>query len=175
MKTFTLMLVTVSGFILPGFAADPAPPSAKLEVKKHLMDSDRDKGSTYGGQVTKAYTLRVEVTNTGKSTLEGASLSGTALVHRARAASDRISSEPLAAMEVPELKPNDRVTLDLGRIELHKVVMRQRQMEETLDEWQVVLTKGGVEVVKEESSNRYETVSKEVAGRPGKGARKKKK
>ena len=138
MKTLILMLAAASGFILPAFAADPAPPALKLVIKKHLMDSDRDKGTTYGGQVLKAYTLRVEVTNAGKTTLEGASLSGTALVHRARAKNNRITREPLTSVEVPQLKPNGKVTLDLGRIELHKVVMRQRQMEETFDEWQVV-------------------------------------
>jgi hypothetical protein len=174
MKSLILMLITVSGFILPAVAADPAPSSIQLVVRKHLLDSDRDKGAKFGGQEMKAYTLRVEVTNTGKASLAGGSLSGTALVQRARAMNNRIVGEPLRSLEVPELKPNGTVTLDLGRIELHKVVMRQRQMEETFDEWQVVFTQGGAELAKEQSSN-YEIVSKVAADRLGKGERKKKK
>jgi hypothetical protein len=175
MRPFILILVAASGFILPAIAADPVTPTVKLAVRKHLLDSDRDKGAKHGEQVMKAYTLRVEVTNTGKTTLAGASLSGTALVHRARAMNDRIVSEPLTSLEVPQLKPNGTVTLDLGRIDLHKLVLRQRQMEETLDEWQVVLTQGEVELAKEQSSSGYEALSKVAIGRPGKGERKKKK
>lgn len=175
----TLVLSFAAGFILilPTLAVEPAPLVVKLEVKKHLMETDRDKGASFGGQVSKAYTLRVEVTNAGKETITGASISGTALVQRSRAMNERLSSEPLAAVAVPELKPNGSVTLDLGRIDIHKLEMRQREMEETLEEWQVVCTKGGTELAKVESSSNFETLNKDVddssrKGKKGKGKNK---
>lgn len=160
--------------IVPAFAVEPAPRVVKLEVKKQLVESDRDKGASFGGQASKAYTLRVEVTNTGKEAVAGAAISGTALIQRARAMNERLTSEPLAAVEVPELKPNGKVTLDLGRIDLHKLVMRQRKMEETLEEWQVVCTKDGSELARAESSSRFETLSRTASAptRRGKGKRK---
>lgn len=169
MKTSVLSFAAGLFLVLPALAVDPAPVVVKLEVKKHLMESDRDKGASFGGQVAKTYTLRVKVTNTGKETITGASISGTALVKRARAMNERLSSEPLAAVELPELKPNGSVTLDLGRIDIHKLVMRQREMEETIEEWQVICTKDNTELAKVESSSNFDSLSKDASAKRGKG------
>ena len=169
MKTFITTFAAGCFLILPTSAVEPAPLTVKLEVRKHLIESDRDKGASFGGQVSKTYTLRVEVTNTGKETLTGANLSGTALVQRARAMNERLSSESLAAVAVPEIKPNSNVTLDLGRIDIHKLEMRQREMEETLEEWQVVCTRGETELAKVESSSNFETLNKGLEGNDKKG------
>lgn len=169
MKTLALSLSAGFFLILTSLTAEAAPQSVKLEVKKHLVESDRNKVASFGGQVSKAYTLRVEITNTGKETITGAKLSGTALVMRARAMNERLSSEPIAAMEIPELKPNGRVTLDLGRIDIHKLELRQREMEETFEEWQVVCTQGESELAKVESSGKFESLNKDASDQPGIG------
>ncbi len=179
MKSIILSLAAGSCFIVSALAVEPAAPTVKLVVKKHLLESEHDKGGKFGSSAAKTYALRVEVTNTGKTPLVGAEISGTALVHRARALADRVSAEPLSAVKVPDIKPNDKVTLELGRIDLHKLEMRQREMEESLEEWQVICTKGGSELGKEESSDRFETMNKDASGpskkgKGGKGERKKK-
>ena len=81
---------------------------------------------------------------------------------------ERLWSESLAPVEIPELKPNGSITLDLGRIDIHKLVMRQREKEETFEDWQVVCTKGKKVLATAESS-KFEELAKGASDKSKKG------
>lgn len=182
MKTLLQSLALGLCCVVSPVSAEPASPTVQLVVKKHLMDSDHDKGGKFGSNSAKTYTFRVEVTNLGNTTLTGAEISGTALVHRSRAMGERVSRESLSAVPVPDLKSRDKVTLDLGRIDIHELELRQREMQESIEEWKVICTKAGSELGNAVSSSKFEALDKEASGptkegkrgKGGKGGRKNK-
>jgi len=137
-------------------------------VKKQVIDSDHDLRGRQGSMAKKVLTLRVEITNTGAATLEGATLSGTAIILRAGEGKETFDKEPLGAIPVPELRAGGRVTLDVGRIALHEREWRNRKSEESLEEWKVVCAVGGTDIGMAESSARFSILEK-MAAKPGQG------
>ena len=163
MKTLALLL-TAS---LLGFthvrAAEPPKPLVTLTVKQKVLDSDHDLRGKRGSSARKIITLRVEIVNTGAAPLPDSELTGSALVSRAGEIKEKIVMESLGVVKVPAMKPNEKLTLDLGKIELSEVEWRNRKFEEKLEEWQVTCNHGTVEIGKAVSSERYATLAKEVA------------
>lgn len=167
MKTLFRILVASLACHFPSPAADAPAPQVSLTVKKQVVDSDHDLRGRQGSSAKKVLTLRAEITNTGRTPLEGATLSGTALILKAGEVKEALVKEPLAGTPVPELRPGGRVTLDVGRIVLHEREWRNRKFEETLEEWQVVCEAAGKQIGTAESSGRFASMEK-MATQPGK-------
>lgn len=142
--------------LLPGIArAEPAKPLVRLEVKKHVLASTHDLHGRQGSTARKTLTLRVEVTNTSSAPLAPATLTGLALVERAKGESENLVKESLGPVELPELKPNERKTVELGKITLNEVEWRNRKFEESLEEWKVTCLQGQTLVGSAVSSDRF--------------------
>lgn len=163
--------------LLPGLAAaEPAKPLVRLEVKKQVLDSDHDMHGRQGSTARKVVTLRVEVANTSSAPLEATTLTGVAIVERAKGESETLVKESLGKVELPALKPNERKTVDLGKITLKEMEWRNRKFEESLEEWKVTCLEGQTIVGSAVSSDRFieleqEAVSssrKDVPKLPGK-------
>ena len=163
MKTLTLLLATTLAFLVPAGAAEPSQPLLALTVKRHVLDSEHDMRGKQGSTREKTITLRVEITNTTSAAVAESELSGDVLVTRAKNENEKVVKESLAPVKVPALKPNERLTLDLGKIRLSELEFRNRKFEETLEEWQVVCTRGKTEIAKATSSDRYDKLLKEAA------------
>jgi len=179
MKLLTSILSLGLLLMAGAVAAEPAKPALSLTVKRQLLDSEHDMRGRQGNTQHKTFTLRVEVVNTSSSPIGESTLSGDALVARAGLEKEKIVKESLGTLKIPAMKPNERLTLDLGRITLSEVEWRNRKFEESLEEWKVVCKQGDTEIGKSVSNDRYETLAKEVepAGpdhrdpRPGPGPR----
>lgn len=172
MRTLTLFSAAFLCSLADIGAADPPKPLVTLEVKKQILDTDHDLRGKRGSSREKTLTLRVEIVNTGSTEVAASELAGDALVLRAGDIKEKIVRESLGVLKVPALKPNGKVTLDLGKIKLSEIEWRSRKFEETLEEWQVACTQGAVEIGKAVSSGRYATLAAEVAppmkkNRPG--------
>lgn len=152
--------------LLPGLAvADPAKPLVRLEVKKQVLDSAHDLHGRQGSSARKVFALRVEVTNTSSASLESTTLTGEAIVERAKGESKTLVKEPLGKIELPALKPNERTTADLGKITLNEVEWRNRKFEESLEEWKVTCLKGPNIIGTAVSSDRFIELEHEAASR----------
>lgn len=159
----TMLTGFIAGLLMvSASAADPQKETVTLTAKLHVLDSDRDLLGRRGNTREKTVALRVEIVNTTAALVGECELSGNVLVKRARNEQEKIVKESLEALKVPALKPNGKVTLDLGRIRLSEVEWRNRKFEETLEEWKVICSQGGNEIGKAVSSGRYETLSKDV-------------
>jgi hypothetical protein len=162
MKTMLTLLAAGFACIVPAPAAEPSKPLVTMTVKKHVLDSDRDQRGLRGSSTQKSLTLRVEIVNTSPAAIEGAELSGQALIMRAGDFREMLVKEPLGTIKVPAMKPNDKLTLELGKIELREMEWRARKFEESLEEWRVVCTRGGVEIAKAESTDKFTALEKEA-------------
>lgn len=152
--------------LLPGLAAaDPVKPLVRLEVKKQVLDSDHDLRGRQGSTAHKVLTLRVEVTNTSGAPLEATTLTGDAIVERAKGESETLVKESLGKVELPALKPNERKTVDLGKITLSEVEWRNRKFEESLEEWKVSCLQGQTIVGSAVSSDRFIELEQEAVSR----------
>jgi hypothetical protein len=152
--------------LLPGLAAaDPAKPLVRLEVKKQVLDSAHDMHGRQGSTARKVLTLRVEVANTSSAPLEATTLTGDAIVERAKGGNETLVKESLGKVEVPALKPNERKTVDLGKITLNEVEWRNRKFEESLEEWKVTCLKGQTIVGSAVSSDRFIELEQEAVSR----------
>jgi hypothetical protein len=172
MKTLVLLGLALA---VSSVTAEPAKPLLALTAKKHLVDSDSDR---HGGQVTtreKSITIRVEITNQSTATITGAELSGHALIKRDGSLKDGLSKTSLGKLAIPELKPNARVTLDLGRISLHELDGRVRKVETSLEAWKVIATKAGTEIGMVKSGDTYDALEAQsvTRGKEGKPGRRK--
>jgi hypothetical protein len=154
-------------------AAEPAKPALALTAKKHLVDSDSGRQGRQASTREKSITLRVEITNQSSATIAGAELSGDALVKRDGSLKDGLFKESLGKIAIPELKPNARVTIDLGTISLHELDGRSRKVEDSLEGWKVVATKGGTEIGTATSGADYEALAGQsvTRGKPGKAGK----
>lgn len=166
MKTFATFLTAAFAFLPMAGFAEPAKPLVALTVKKQVIDSDHDLRGKQGSSKERTLTLKVEIVNVSDSPIENAQLSGNALVSRAGDLQERIVKESLAAMKVPAMKPNERLTLDLGKIRLTELELRGREFKETLEEWKVVCTQGGTEIGQAVSSDRYASLESQVVKPP---------
>jgi hypothetical protein len=162
MKTIPSLIVAGLACVSLALAADPAKPLVSLTAKKQVLDSDHDLRARRGSVQQKTIALRMEIRNTSTETIDGAEITGHALVMRAKDTAEKLIKEPLGTLKVPELKPNGKVTLELGKIELHEKEWRNRKFEESLDEWQVTCTKTGTEIGKAVSSDKYESLEKDA-------------
>lgn len=167
MKTLTLLFATGLGFLANAYAAEAPKPLLQLSVKKQVLDSNHDTLGAQGRTKQKTLTLRVVLLNTSSTTVAESVLTGNALVSRVGEMKEQIVKESLGVLKVPAMKPNEKLTLDLGKIELSEVEWAKRKFEENLEEWQVTCSLGAVEIGKAESSNDYALiVQKAVAPGP---------
>ena len=113
-----------------------------------------------GRVAKKVLTLRAEITNASKAPLEGATLSGTAIILKAGEMKETIEKRPLDETPIPTLPPGGSTTLDVGRIALHEREWRNRKFEESLEEWKVVCVAEGKDIASVESSPRFATLEK---------------
>ena len=157
-----ILLAATLAFLTTAGAVEPGKPLLGLTVKRQLLDSEHDLRGKQGSTREKTITLRVEITNATSSTVAESELSGDVLVTRAGDEKEKVIKESLGEIKVPAMKPNEKLTLDLGKIRLSEVEFRKRKFEETLEEWQVVCTQGKTEIAKSVSSERYDKLLKEV-------------
>ncbi len=166
----TMKIKSLLPVILLGFAslaiAEPSTPLLAISAKQRTLDKDHDFHGKHASSTEKTIGLRVEIVNTSSATVPESELTGTALVSRAGDFKEKVVKESLGVIKVPAMKPNEKLTFDLGKIELKEIEWKVRKFEETLSEWQVVCTQGGNEIGKTASSDRYSTLLEEVA--PGK-------
>jgi hypothetical protein len=162
MKTMLTILAAGFACIVSAPAAEPAKPLVTLTVKKHVLDRDHDQRGLRGSSEQKSLTLRVEIVNTSPAAIEGAELSGHALIMRAGDFREMLIKESLGTIKVPAMKPNEKLTLELGKIDLREIERRARKFEESLEEWRVVCTRGGVVIAKAESSDKYTSLEKDA-------------
>lgn len=174
MKTLPTLIFAGLACILPDIAAEPAPPLVSLSAKKHVLDSDSDLRGQRGSTKQKTITLRVEVSNTSGKAIDSAEISADALVKRAGDVSEKLVKEPLGTAKIPLLKPNGKVTIELGKIELRELEWRARKYEETLEEWKVTCTQAGVEIGSAVSDKNYDTLEKTAVQPPKHPGRRKK-
>jgi hypothetical protein len=163
MKTITLLFAAAFVLVSSANAADAPKPLLQLSAKKQVLDTEHDKHGAGGSSKEKTLALRVVIFNTGATTVGESVLTGTALVSRSGEFRDQVVKESLGEIKVPELKPNEKVTLDLGKIELRELEWNKRKFEEELEEWQVTCKQGGVEIGKAESSANYALLAKDAA------------
>ena len=170
MKTIPSLVIAGIACILPAIAAESAQPAVTLTVKKHLVDSDSDLRGLRGSSKQKTITLRVEIVNTSRKTIESAGISGFALVKRAGDFNEKLLKESLGSAKVPALKPNGKATIELGKIDLRELEWKARKFEESLEEWKVTCNDAGIEIGSAVSGKNYDSLEKEAvrpAGNPG--------
>lgn len=168
MKTLSFLFATGLACLAPTLAAEPQKPLVTLTAKRQLLDQDHDMIGRRGNNRQKTVTLRVEIINTTQAPVAESELSGDVLVKRTRNEKEIVVREPLDKVKLPAMKPNEKLTLSLGKIELREVEWRNRKFEETLEEWQVTCTQGTTEIGKTTSSDHYQTLLKDVAAPPKK-------
>lgn len=161
MKTLTPLFALAFAFCSQGLAADGGKPLLSITAKRQVTGSERSVRS-HSDAREKVVTLRVVIQNTSALTIDGAELDGEVLVERMRDEREKIVKEKLKAVKLPTLKPNERITIDLGEINLREVEWRQRKFEETLVEWKVVCKQGETEIGKHLSSDKFTTLEKKI-------------
>lgn len=164
MKTLALIFTTGLGILTGTLAAAEPKPLVQLSARKQVLDTERDRFGNAGSSSEKTYTLRVEIYNTSSKPVEESVLTGNALVSRVREFKEQIVKESLGEIKVPAMKPNEKITLDLGEIELKEVEWGKRKFEENLEEWKVTCSQGDVEIGSVLSSDEYVVVVKEAVG-----------
>ena len=163
MKALTLLAAAGLAFLANSHAAETPKPLVQLTAKKQVLDTDHDNRGAGGSSKEKHVALRVVIFNTGSTTVGESVLTGTALVSRSGEFRDQVVKESLGEIKVPELKPNEKVTLDLGKIQLRELEWNKRKFEEELEEWQVTCKQGSIEIGKAESSAKYALLAKDAA------------
>lgn len=163
MKTLPFLFAAGLACLTPALAAEPQKPLVALTVKRHVLDSDRDMIGRKGSNRQKTVALRVEIVNTTSTPVAESELSGDVLVKRARNEKEIVVKEALGEVKLPAMKPNEKLTLDLGKIVLHELEWRNRKFEEDLEEWQVTCTQGNTEIGKATSSDNYQKLLKDAA------------
>lgn len=171
MKKLLILLAVGLACISPATATEPPKPLVSLTAKRHLIDSDRDLRGKHGARRDKVVALRVEVVNISATAIEGGELSGVALVTRAGEAREKTVRESLGKLKLPAIKPNEKITLDLGKLQLTEVEWRNRKFEETLEEWKITCSQGETEIGKAVSSDRFAKLEKETVAPPKKAAK----
>lgn len=167
MKLLLPLLAITSLLTAPGFAAESPKPLVSVSAKRQVLDSDHDLDGRRGSSGKKVITLRVEITNTTSSPVEASVLSGDALVQRAVGENEKLVKESLGKVDVPALKPNEKKTVELGKITLSEVEWAKRKFEESLEEWKVTCTQGQTVIGGTESSDKYADL--EVTAKPAGG------
>jgi hypothetical protein len=161
MKTQILSFAVLFGLISGAFAEEAAKPQVSLTVKRQTLDVSSDKGSK-SESMEKEVTLRVEIRNVTKETLEGAELTGEVMINRAKNDEERMVIEELKSLKLPAMKPNERITVDLGKVIINKVRWKNRTFEESLEHWKLVCKKGEASIGENLSDSNYTGLVKEM-------------
>ena len=168
MKILPILAMMVCSVV---FAETPAKPLLGLSVKTKVLDSDSDLRGKRGSSKQKTITLRIEITNTSPTSVESANFSAIALVRRSGDFKERLIKESLGSKKLEALKPNQKITVEIGKIDLHEVEWKARKFEESLEGWQVVCEQNSTEIGKAES-DRYPELEKDaVSPQPRKKAK----
>lgn len=162
MKTLPFLFAASLACLTPGIAAEPQKPLVTLSVKRHTLDSDRDMIGRGGSNRQRTVALRVEIVNTSSTPVAESELSGDVLVKRAKNETEIVVKEALDKLKLPAMKPNEKLTLNLGKIVLHELEWRNRKFEEELEEWQISCTQGTTEIGKTTSSDNYQKLLKDA-------------
>ncbi len=150
------------GLISGIFAEEAAKPLVSLTVKRHVLGTDKDDRGPHSESRDKDITLRVEIKNLSNAILEGAELTGDVLINRAGEDHERLVKEALKSIKLPPMKPNENLTVDLGKFTLTKVEWKRRTFEETLEEWKVVCKKGETNIGENVSDKKYDALVNEI-------------
>lgn len=162
MKALTPIFAVGLALFSQVIAVEPAKPAVTLTVKRQLIDSDHDLRGGHGSSKEKTFTLKIEISNTTSSLIGASELSGDVLVSRALGERDRIVKESIGSVKLPAMKPNERLTLSLGKIKLSEFEWGKRKFEETLEEWKVTCKIGETVIGENLSTERYTTLEKAV-------------
>lgn len=162
MKPTLTYFATALLLLVPAGAIEPQKPLVTLTVKRQLLDSDYHQNGRTGDTRHKTITLRVNVSNTSQTAVGESELSGNALIVRAENLQEMVIKEPLTPINVPAMKPGERLTFDLGEIHLSEIEWSNHKYEETLEEWKVICTQGTIEVGASVSSGDYDKLVTEV-------------
>lgn len=162
MKTHILSFAVLFSMIAGVFAEETAKPLVSMTVKRHILGSDKDDRGPRSESRDKEMTLRVEIKNLSDTTLEGAELTGDVLLNRAINDNERIVKEALKSMKLPPMKPNEKLTVELGKFTLTELKWKSRTFEETLEEWKVVCKKGEANIGESVSDENYDALVKEM-------------
>jgi hypothetical protein len=158
MNALFSLLAALVALLSPLFAADAA--KVTITAKTRVVDSDHDLRGKFGDTGQKTVTLKVTIVNTSGGPLEASELTGDMLVKRVRDGKEKIVKEPLGKIAVPALKPNERVTADLGKVTLSKLQWAKQEFEESAEAWKLTCSSGAVTFSTVTSDPRYEELSK---------------
>ena len=153
---FTLALSAVT------HAAEVAKPLVTLSVKRQVLDSNHEMLGRHGDTKQKTYTLRVEIVNTSPSVITDAQLTGKILVTRSSEVAEKLVKEPLDKITLATMKPNEKLTVDLGKITLKEVEWQNRKFEEKLEEWKVDCIQKETTIGSAESSAQFASMEKKA-------------
>ncbi|MEO8613498.1 MAG: hypothetical protein ABI600_00030 [Luteolibacter sp.] len=159
-----LIILLTLGLALPTTtrAAEPAKPLVTLSVKRQVLDSSHEMLGRQGNTKQKTYTLHVEIINTSSSEITDAQLTGEILVTRSSEMSEKLVKEPLDKITLATMKPNEKLTVDLGKITLREVEWRNRKFEEQLEEWKVDCVQKETVIGSAVSSPHFESLEKKA-------------
>jgi hypothetical protein len=155
MKNQFLRGLVILSVIVGAFAEEAAKPLVSLTVKSQLLSADREIRGQRSAPKDKEMTLRVEIKNLSDSPLEDAELIGNVLINRSINDEAKIVKEELTSLKLPPIKPNEKITVDLGKITVSKVKWHCRSFDETLEEWKVVCKKGDANIGEKVSTDKY--------------------
>ncbi len=162
MKTIILLFTLSLALSTPSRAAEPAKPLVTLSVKRQVLDSSHEMLGRQGDTKQKTYTLHVEITNTSSSEITDAKLTGEILVTRSSEMSEKLLKEPLDKIVLATMKPNEKLTVDLGKITLREMEWRNRKVEEKLEEWKVDCVQKEAVIGSVVSSSHFESSEKKA-------------
>jgi len=162
MKTF-ITLFTAAVLSATQLYAEEPKPLVSLSVKRQLLDSNHEMRGRQGDTQNKTFALRVEITNTSSTTIIDAELTGVVLVSRSTDVADKIIKEPLGKLTIAPMKPNERLTMDIGKITLREVELKNRKFEEKMEEWKVECVQKQIVIGSAVSSDQFAARENEVA------------
>ena len=158
MNALLSVLAALVALHSPLFVADAA--KVAITAKTRVVDSDHDLRGKFGDTGQKTVTLKVTIVNTSGGPLEASELTGDMLVKRARDGKEKIVKESLGKIAVPALKPNEKVTADLGKVTLSKLQWAKQEFEESVEAWKLTCSAGAVTFATVTSDPRYEELAK---------------
>ncbi len=167
MKLFTT-LVAVAALFINFVSAEEAKSLVTLTVKRQVLDSNHEMHGRQGDTQSKTFTLRVELVNTSSNPILDAKLTGAVLISRTTATNDKMVREALGPITMPPIKANESFTVDLGKVTLREVDLKNRKFEEKMEEWKVDCIQNGSVIGSAASSEQFAAKEKEVSPAPAK-------
>lgn len=155
MKNQILRALVILGMILGVSAEDAAKPLVSLIVRSQVLSAEGDDRGARSKSKDKEMTLRVEIKNLSDTTLEDAELTGDVILNRSVHEEAKFVQELLTSLKLQPIKPNEKITVDLGKFTISKVKWHCRSFDETLEEWKVVCNKGDANIGEKVSTDKY--------------------